>query len=151
MDDDLLELLEQTLGREIPLSRAMQFQVLSWHEERLSLQMPLEPNKNHQYSAFAGSLNALCTIVGWGTIFLLLAREGLTGNIVIRRGRIRYLRPVLSPEIVATGLPVDSEKLAYFFELMQSKGQSKLDVSSQIIDSEGPLVKFEGSYVVHGS
>ena len=115
------------------------------------MKMPLEPNKNHQYSAFAGSLNALCTIVGWGTIFLLLEREGLAGNIVIRRGKIRYLRPVLSPEIVATGLPVDPGKLEYFFELMRSKGKSKLDVSSQIADSQGPYVTFEGSYVVHGS
>ena len=150
MDDDLLQLLEQTLAREIPMSEAMGFRVASWNEESLAVRMPLEPNKNHQYSAFAGSLNALCTIVGWGTLYLLLAREGLTGNIVIRRGKIRYLRPVLCPEIVAASLPIDPEKLQYFFELLRSKGQSKLDVSSQILDSQGALVKFEGSYVVHG-
>ena len=151
MDDDLLELLEQTLAREIPMSRAMGFRVVSWNAESLAMQMPLEENKNHQYSAFAGSLNALCTIVGWGTIFLLLGRAGLSGNIVIRRGKIRYHRPVVCPEIVAEGQPIDPEKLDYFFDLMRSKGKSKLDVSSQIVDAQGTLVSFEGSYVVHGS
>jgi thioesterase domain-containing protein len=149
MDEQLLLKLQQTLDREIPLSTAMGLEVASWQEERLSMRMPLEPNKNHQYSAFAGSLNALCTVVGWGTIFLLLGREGLQGNIVIRRDKIRFLRPVVTSEIVARGLPVDPAERAYFFELMRNKGKTKLDVASEIADEQGPLVKFQGSYVVH--
>ena len=149
MDEQLLLKLQQTLDREIPLSKAIGLQVASWSDDRLSMRMPLEANKNHQYSAFAGSLNALCTVVGWGTIFLMLGREGLEGNIVIRRGKIRYLRPVVSSEIVARGLPVDPDELAYFFELIRSKGRSKLDVASEIADEQGPFVTFQGSYVVH--
>jgi thioesterase domain-containing protein len=148
MDEQLLAQLEQTLAHEIPICRAMSFEVVSWREDRLAMRMPLEPNKNHQFSAFAGSLNALCTIVGWGTLFLLLGREGLTGNIVIRRGRIRYLRPVVTSDIVARGLPIDARELAYSFELMRSKGKTKLDVATEIADESGPLVTFQGSYVV---
>ncbi len=36
------------------------------------MRLPLGPNRNHQQTAFAGSLNALCTIAGWGTVLLLL-------------------------------------------------------------------------------
>ena len=32
------------------------------------MRLPLGPNRNHQQTAFAGSLNALCTIAGWGTV-----------------------------------------------------------------------------------
>ncbi len=149
MDEQLLVQLEQTLAREIPICRAMSFEVVSWREDRLTMRMPLEPNKNHQYSAFAGSLNSLCTSVGWGTIFLLLGRAGLTGNIVIRRGKIRYLRPVITSDIVARSLPIDARELAYSFELMRNKGKTKLDVASEIVDELGPLVTFQGSYVVH--
>lgn len=149
MDEQLLLKLQQTLDREIPLSRAMGLEVDAWRDDRLSMRMPLEPNKNHQYSAFAASLNALCTVVGWGTIFILLGREGIEGNIVIRRGKIRFLRPVVTSEIVARALPVDPDQLAYFFELMRSKGKTKLDVASEITDEQGPLVTFQGSYVVH--
>ena len=148
MLDAALADLEQTLKREMPICTAMAIRPVAWDGRQLAMQMPLEPNRNHQYSAFAGSLNALCTIVGWGTVFLLLHREGLAGNIVIRRGQIRYLRPVRSPEIVARGLPLDPTGASYFFELLRGKGRSKIDVSAEIVDDEGPLVSFSGSYVV---
>jgi len=75
MDEQLLANLEQTLRREMPICTAMEIAVTSWdrpfhesgrfhHGGRLAMGMPLAPNRNHQDSAFAGSLNALCTIVG---------------------------------------------------------------------------------------
>ena len=36
------------------------------------MRLPLDRNRNHQQTAFAGSLNALCTITGWGSVYLLL-------------------------------------------------------------------------------
>jgi len=147
MDDPDLELLQQTLRREMPITVAMGIDVVSWQDERLTVRMPLEPNRNHQYSAFAGSLNALCTIVGWGTVFMLLQRESLSGNVVIRRGKIRYLRPVRNPDFLATGLPIATQG-DYFFELLRSKGKSKIDVAVEIADEQGPYVSFHGSYVV---
>jgi thioesterase domain-containing protein len=81
-------------------------------------------------------------------VFLLLRAEGRPGNIVIRRGSIRYLRPVRSAEIIARGLPLDPDGESFFFELLRSKGRSKIDVSAEIADAEGALVTFAGSYVV---
>ena len=148
MDQPLLANLAETLRREMPISVAMEIRPVSWEEQRLAMEMPLAPNRNHQYSAFAGSLNALATVVGWGTVFLLLAERGLAGNIVIRQGRIRYLRPVRSEQIVARGLALEPEQLSYFFELLAAKGRSKIDVSAEIVDEAGALVSFSGSYVV---
>ena len=147
MDDALIE-LERTLKREMPITSAMDIRPLAWDDGRLSMGMPLDPNRNHQDSAFAGSLNALCTIVGWGTVFLLLHREGLAGNIVIRRSEIRYLRPVRSAEVMARGLPIAVEAESYFFELLRSKGRSKIDVAAEIADGDGRFVSFRGAYVV---
>lgn len=146
--DDALQELEQTLHREMPISVAMGMRAIAWSDRRLAMQMPLAPNRNHQFSAFAGSLNALCTVVGWGTVFLLVREEGIRGNIVIRRSQIRYLRPVRTPEIVARGLPLDPAGEEFFFELLRSKGRSKIDVAAEIADAEGALVTFTGSYVV---
>jgi thioesterase domain-containing protein len=149
VNDDALSDLERTLHREMPISVPMGMRAIAWEDRRLSMQMPLAPNRNHNYSAFAGSLNALCTVVGWGTVFLLLRGEGVQGcNIVIRRSSIRYLRPVRSPEIVARGLPLDPAGAEFFYELLRSKGRSKIDVAAEIADAEGPLVTFSGSYVV---
>ncbi len=148
MDEDLLLSLGATLGREMPITRAMEVETGSWDGERLTMKMPLEPNRNHQYSAFAGSLNTLCTIVGWGTVFMLLAQKGVSGNVVIRRSSIRYLRPVRTSEIVARGQSIDAEELEFFYELLKSKGKSKLDLAVEISDEHGPYVSFQGSYVV---
>ncbi|WP_197530286.1 YiiD C-terminal domain-containing protein [Bythopirellula polymerisocia] len=148
MTDPLIDKLQQTLHREMPISKAMGITVYDWDGERLSMQMPLEPNRNHQYSAFAGSLNALCTAVGWGTVVMLLESQGLTGNVVIRRGSIRYLRPVRTELFIAKGLPIAREALDYFYDLQQSKGKTKIDVSVAIADEEGTYVSFTGAYVV---
>jgi thioesterase domain-containing protein len=143
----LLE-LQQTLQREMPICTPMGIRPVSWDGRELAMVMPLAPNRNHQYSAFAGSLNALCTIVGWGTVFLLLHHEGRDGNIVIRRSNIRYLRPVRDEMIVARGLPLEATGEEFFYELLRSKGHSKIDVATEIADAAGPLVSFQGSYVV---
>ncbi|MCC6491886.1 MAG: YiiD C-terminal domain-containing protein [Pirellulales bacterium] len=148
MPDAALVELQQTLAREMPICSAMGIRPVEWVDRRLAMEMPLEANRNHQYSAFAGSLNALCTVVGWGTVFLLLRGEGRPGNIVIRRSSIRYIRPVRQQLIVARSHRLDSEGEAYFYELLRSKGLSKIDVAAEIADSQGTLVSFQGSYVV---
>lgn len=148
MNQPMLIELEQTLRREMPICEAMKIQAVAWDQGVLRMAMPLEPNRNHQYSAFAGSLSALCTVVGWGSVFLLLRQRGQYGNIVIRRGSIRYLRPVRDQRIVAHAKPIPSESVAFFFELLDSKGKSKIDVSAEITDGEGAQAKFTGSYVV---
>jgi thioesterase domain-containing protein len=150
MHDAALRKLQETLAAEMPICTPMGIRPVTWDGRRLEMHMPLAPNRNHQYSAFAGSLNALCTIVGWGTVFLMLHHQGLAGNIVIRRSQIRYLRPVRSEEIAAHGLPIDAQAEQFFFDLLRSHGASKIDVSTEIADSEGPLVSFHGSYVVQG-
>ncbi|MBX3433874.1 MAG: YiiD C-terminal domain-containing protein [Pirellulales bacterium] len=148
MSQSPVTLLQATLLREMPICAAMEIQAAAWDEDRLTVVMPLEPNRNHQSTAFAGSLSALCTITGWGTVFLLLHQRGLYGNIVIRRSQIRFLRPVRDAQIRAASLPVPVDQSGYFFELLLSKGMSKIDVAVEIADAEGPLVAFTGSYVV---
>ena len=76
----LLE-LQQTLQREMPICTPMGIRPVSWDGRELAMEMPLAPNRNHQYSAFAGSLNALCTVVGWAIALPFYARF---------RGRIVY-------------------------------------------------------------
>ncbi|MGB6044697.1 MAG: YiiD C-terminal domain-containing protein [Pirellulales bacterium] len=148
MDDLHLSQLQQTLASQIPITSAMGIEVVSWDGHSLSMRMPLEVNRNHQYSAFAGSLNALCTVVGWGTVFLYLLQKSLSRNIVIRRGTIRYLRPLRTGEIVARGVPLDPDELDYFLQLLESKGKSKVNIAAEIADDAGPFVTFKGSYVV---
>lgn len=144
----LLDELQATLEREIPMSAQMGIRVDKADADGLVVRFPLSPNRNHQQTAFAGSLNALCTIAGWSSVFLLLKELGRRGAIVIRRSTIKYQEPVNSPEIFARCHPVHPEAKQYFLEMLDDKGQAKLDLSVEIAGREQPAVLFGGSYVV---
>jgi thioesterase domain-containing protein len=144
----LLAELQDKLQREIPMCGQMGIRVHSNGSGGLVMRLPLDVNRNHQQTAFAGSLNALCTIAGWGSVYLLLRELDRGGNIVIRRSTIRYHEPVTSSEIYARCTPVAAEAREYFLEMLDDKGQAKLDLAVEIAGTDGPLVSFNGSYVV---
>jgi thioesterase domain-containing protein len=144
----LLDELQATLEREIPMCAQMGIRVHDRRADGLVMRLPLNPNRNHQQTAFAGSLNALCTIAGWSSVYLLLRELGRDGNIVIRRSTIKYQEPVTSSEIYARCQPVPAEARQYFLEMLGDKGQAKLDLSVEVAGSEGAAVSFHGSYVV---
>lgn len=140
--------LQATLESEIPMCRLMEIKVVAGGDDGLSLALPLDPNRNHRQTAFAGSLNALCTLAGWGTTYLLLRELNQTGDIVIRRSNIRYQQPVDWSSIVARCHPVTSSARDYFLEMLEEKGQGKLDLVVEIMKGEEVAVVFHGSYVV---
>jgi thioesterase domain-containing protein len=144
----LLSELQATLEREIPMSAQMGIRVHKGDADGLVMRLPLGPNRNHQQTAFAGSLNALCTIAGWGYVYVLLREIGRRGNIVIRRSTIKYQEPVNSSEIYARCHPVAADARQYFLDMLDDKGQAKLDLSVEISGKDGPAVLFGGSYVV---
>ena len=144
----LLDELQATLDRDIPMSAQMGMRVHAGDADGLVICLPLGPNRNHQQSAFAGSLNALCTIAGWGSVYLLLRELGLQGNIVIRRSSIKYQEPVTTSEIYARCRPIANDARQYFVEMLADKGQAKLDLIVEIPGSHVPAVSFTGSYVV---
>jgi thioesterase domain-containing protein len=144
---DLRE-LQAVLERDFPMCSQMGITVHDGGPGGLVVRLPLGPNRNHQRTAFAGSLNALCTIAGWGTMFLLLRASGRKGSIVIRRSTIKYQEPVTSPEIFARCHPIPDDASTYFLEMLDDKKQAKLDLVVEISGPTDPLVLFSGSYVV---
>lgn len=145
-----LQQLAETLALEIPLSAQMEVSVDSFNQSGLVVSMPLEPNRNPHKTAFAGSLNALCTIAGWGMTHLLLDNLGQRGSTVIRRSSIKYHEPVQFETVLARCLHISESDWDYFVDMLREKGQAKLDHVVQIegTDPERPAVLFAGSYVV---
>ena len=153
---DLAE-LQAVLDAEIPMCRQMGIRALESPVDQataecLRVGMPLAPNQNHQRTAFAGSLNALCTIAGWSATYLALRAIDAPGVIVIRRSAIKYHRPVDQEQIVARCLAPTEGVLDYFAEMLAEKGQAKLDLAVEIASADPaesrPAVAFQGSYVV---
>ncbi len=148
MPDRFLEELRATLARGIPVCAKMGFDVRAYDQQQLTLAAPLHLNRNHQDTAFAGSLNALCTIAGWGRVLLLVRQHGMRGDIVIRRSAIRYLKPIESSDILAQTLPISAADEQYFLEMLRAKRQAKIEIRVHIPPGDVPFVSFHGSYVV---
>jgi thioesterase domain-containing protein len=147
--------LAALLAEEIPLSAQMGVAVDSFDTEGLTVSMPLALNRNPHQTAFAGSLNALCTIAGWGMTHLLLENLGIPGSTVLRRSSIKYRTPVQTPRVEALCLTTTPGDLAYFTDMLSEKGQAKLEHVVKVMATEEasneeqrPAVLFSGSYVV---
>lgn len=148
MPDRFLAELQQTIEREIPMCAMMGIEVHRYDDRGLTLRAPLQRNYNHQATAFAGSLNALCTMAGWGHVFLLQRVHGLSGDIVICRSSIKYLRPVSSDQIFACCHHVGDREREHFLEMFRAKGQAKIDVRVEIVSGDATAVAFSGAYVI---
>lgn len=144
---DPLRRLADTLHTQIPLSTAMGVRAARYDAEGLALEMPLAPNHNHAAAAFAGSLNALTTLAGWGLLWLLLDEAGIAANIVIQDGSIDYLRPVDADLIVARCAPPPPVELGRFLAALRRRGLARIALGATIGPEGRPEVRFSGRFV----
>lgn len=139
--------LEETLHHEIPLSLAMGLTVAGYDGERLTLRAPLAPNINHKSTAFAGSLNALTTLAGWGLIWLITHEHDLPSVIVIQESATHYRRPVGQDFVATCHLP-PARQIERFLTALRERGRARLPLSVEILSVDGQVaVSFTGRYV----
>jgi thioesterase domain-containing protein len=140
--------LQKVLHHEIPLSRQMGLTVDQYDGVCLALRAPLAPNINHKATAFAGSLTAVMTLTGWGTVWLMLREHGLRGTIVIQESSTRYLLPV-SYDFIATCRVPQAHEVERFLAGLRRRGKARLSLTVRILDGDGRVaVAFTGNYVV---
>ncbi|MGH2502208.1 MAG: thioesterase domain-containing protein [Ktedonobacterales bacterium] len=139
--------LQDVLHHEIPLSQQIGLIVEEYDGQRLSLRAPLAPNINHKSTAFAGSLNAVATLAGWGLTWLLLREHDLHGVIVIQESAARYEAPVAG-DFVATCRRPAAHAIERFLAALRRRGKARLALTVEILDAQGrAVVVFSGSYV----
>ena len=95
----LLKRLEQTWHKTIPVSRFMEIKPLAVEDGILNVTAELPPNINLHQTMFAGSIYTLCTLTGWGAVWLAQELAGLRGDIVLGHADIKYLAPVTDSPI----------------------------------------------------
>ncbi|MGI2261081.1 YiiD C-terminal domain-containing protein [Shewanella sp. GXUN23E] len=144
MDKDIQTLLNElahTWHQTIPVSRFMQLQPVDADNGVLSVSAPLEPNINLHQSMFAGSIYTLCTLTGWGAVWLAQQLGDVEGDIVLGRADIRYLAPIVSAPVASVRFDnIDVGKLRRGQKLKQ-----ELQIS---LSCEGiPCAQFRGIYV----
>jgi thioesterase domain-containing protein len=144
---DSIQALQQTLEHEIPLTRHLQLRVLAYDEQGLTLQAPLAPNINHKRTAFAGSLNSVVTLAGWGLLWLILREQDIPARVVIQDSACSYLRPVSSDFTAFCQKPAPAE-IARVSEALRKRGRARIELRVEIRNASEVAVTFTGRYVM---
>lgn len=156
------------LHAQIPITQAMGVRVESYDAAGgLLLTAPLEANHNHLGTAFGGSLSALCTLAGYGLLWMMLEEgeeeEGKRGkgkeksgggdavqapdvHVVVRDSAIRYLRPVTGDIRVVCHRPAETEVEA-FFARFRAAGKARLALNCTVSEGGVTCVDFTGTFV----
>ncbi|HEX8592729.1 MAG TPA: thioesterase domain-containing protein [Pseudomonas sp.] len=143
--------LERVLHHDIPLTREMGVNVLSWNNHELRLHLPLEPNINHKSTMFGGSLYCGAVLAGWGWLHLRLREAGITdGHIVIQDGQINYPLPVRGDAVAICEAP-DAALWEKFIATFERRGRARLTLQTRICaqGSNAEAVRFVGQFVLH--
>lgn len=138
---------QQFLYEQIPMTKKMKFEVIKFEPSSVKMLARLEANFNHKCTAFAGSINSLMTLCGWGVVFANVKEFAPKSHIVIQRSNIEYLFPIEKDFIAECNIDnkQDIEKLKLTFNKF-NRARIKLNVYCK--DESKLLSKFEGQYVV---
>lgn len=145
---------KKRINEVIPLTTSLAVELVAYDGRQLLVGAPLEPNHNHQNTAFGGSLYSVAVVSAWGLVELLLADSGLTGNILIQSGEMEYLGPVEGDFYALCSL-TDEDLMRRFHKSLARHGKGRLNLTAQIFlgkasltpDSK-PLASFRGRFVV---
>ena len=144
----MINLLQDVLHTEIPLTKHMGLSVVESTKLSLTLSAPLENNINHKCTAFGGSLYSASVLSGCGLIYLLLKQYDLSGHIVIQESNIKFLKPVNS-EITSKCSFLSTQQCDKFINMYKRKGVARIKLTSKTLCNSEDAVIFNGSYVVH--
>ena len=146
--EHLLQKLQVTLLQEIPITQYLGILVESYNDQQLVLRAPLAQNTNHKGTAFAGSLNALLTLAGWGQLWLILKERNIPGEIVIQDSSSSYLLPIHNDFHAICHKP-SPEQITRLENTLKKHGKARLELHAEIHDDQKLAVSFKGRYVVH--
>lgn len=144
---NLLDELETSLHRDIPLTRSMGLRIVECNGHGLLISAPLAPNINHASTAFGGSLAAATTLACWGMLWLILQQRERPARIVIQESNISYLRPVTGDFIARCQYP-SNEAVDRLMTMFDRQGKGRIELQSDIHENDLPCVGFRGRFVI---
>jgi thioesterase domain-containing protein len=140
-----LRLLEQTLHREVPLTRHMGVRVEEHDGRELVFLADFQANINIHGTAFGGSLYSICAVVCWGMLHLKFEEAGLEAHSVLGDAKISYRLPVRGDIKAVCRLPDDGSFEA-FVEKIRNGERARFDLTAEILVDKGVAVRYLGSY-----
>lgn len=143
---DELGALRGKLATEIPLTQHLGLEVVGHDARGLTLAAPLSKNVNHEGTAFAGSVNAVAALAGWGWVWLTLRRSGHEGHVVLQDSTIQYLRPI-TMDFTARCLPAEDTEVERLVAGMTGHRRGRVALAVEVRSGASLVATFRGRYV----
>ncbi|MEM7594142.1 MAG: YiiD C-terminal domain-containing protein, partial [Cyanobacteria bacterium P01_A01_bin.83] len=141
--------IQAYLYEQIPISKAIQVQVIARSNNLVKLSAPLQPNINHRSTVFGGSASALAILSAWTLVNFRLRSEGINSRLVIQKNTLSYDKPINSDFEAISSLR-DQEKWDRFTKILRRKQKSRIAINS-VLQCRGEEVgKFTGVFVALG-
>ncbi|GGZ77955.1 thioesterase [Ignatzschineria indica] len=149
-DEDICHYLTNWLAREIPISQSLELKPLSWVQEKLTIAVPLAPNRNHMGTGFGGSLYTASLLVAWSWLHLKLRELGISEkiHIVIQDAHIHYPMPMKEDAIAICEASSD-EPWARFVKMFHRYGKGRIKLESHLESAGIITTQFKGDFVVY--
>lgn len=146
-DIDPLVVLNDTLARDIPITRVMGISAGDYDGNRLKLTAPAAPNLNDKQTAFAGSSYSIAAVCGWSLLFVKLLEREIDADIAVYKGEIKYIKPAVG-DFYAVCVSPGTEIIEDFFDVLATRKKTKIALDTVVYDAKGPVVTFTGRYAV---
>jgi thioesterase domain-containing protein len=145
-EPDRRQQITDYLHEHIPVTRAMGVRVAAAGEAGVRLAAPLEPNLNHQSTAFGGSISAVAILSAWTLVHTRLRHLPGRRQIVIQRGSTEYLQPVRGEFEAWCAAPPELEWTG-FLRTLERRGRARIELTSELVSDGAVVARFRGVYV----
>lgn len=139
--------LQSRIQRLIPMTSALGMRLTKFDGQTLTVAAPLDLNRNHQNTAFGGSLYSVGVMTVWCLLQLWLDQKGIPGTIVIQTGAMDYTDPVTGDFEAQASLP-DQTAMNKVETMLRRRGKARLNLSSELLQQRESRGRFMGRFVI---
>ena len=134
------------LHSHIPITAQMGVRAVTADELLVRLEAPLEPNLNHQWTAFGGSIASIGVLACWCLVQVRLHVRGIDAQLVIRNSTIDFIRPALGP-FQGTAVAPAEDTWEHLVDMLQRKGRGRIELCSEVTCAGKTVAGHRGVYV----
>lgn len=138
--------IQAYLYEQIPVSQAMEVEILKVTNSSVILAAPIKPNINHRSTVFGGSASALAILSAWTLVNFRLQSEDISTRLVIQKNTISYEKPITSDFQAVCNLE-NQEVWTRFIKVLQRKKKSRITVKSFMQCNKQQVGEFIGVFV----
>ena len=142
--------LEKLIHREIPISSAMGARVQDVSLRSVTLSAPLAPNKNHQGTAFGGSVHSLAILSCWALVNVVLSEFKQAGLqlslLVVQDSWIDYKFPIDS-DFTARSSWLTAEAAQKFLVTLSKKGRARTSLKAEVSNAQKVCAILDARFV----